>query len=110
MVATRLLIVLSLCQTAVAVDLPPAADRPVDFVKDIQPLFQSRCYDCHGPRKQKAELRFDAKSAALKGSKSGPVIVAGKSSDSKLIQRVAGVDPDAVMPPKGERLTPEQVG
>jgi len=32
--------------------LPPAADRAVDFVKDVQPIFQVRCYDCHGEKKQ----------------------------------------------------------
>ena len=25
---------------------------PVDFARDIQPLFASRCYECHGERKQ----------------------------------------------------------
>src|SRR2546430_17612723 len=35
-------------------DLPAAASRPIDFVKDIQPIFASHCYGCHGPDKQEA--------------------------------------------------------
>ncbi|HEX8910875.1 MAG TPA: DUF1553 domain-containing protein, partial [Humisphaera sp.] len=68
-----------------------------------------RCYECHGPQKQKADLRLDAKAAALKGGEGGPAIVPGKSADSPLAKRIASHDPDAVMPPKGDRLTPEQV-
>ena len=45
--------------------LPPPAARPIDFVTDIQPLFKGACYQCHGPRKQEAGLRFDHKATAL---------------------------------------------
>ena len=46
----------------------------------------------------------------LKGGDSGPVVVPGKSAESLLIALVQGLDPDSVMPKKGSRLTPEQVG
>ena len=90
--------------------LPPAASRTVDFAKDIQPIFSKHCYSCHGPEKQKASLRWDDKAAALKGGENGPVIVLGKSADSRVIHLVAGLEPDAIMPPKGEPLTAEQIG
>ena len=90
--------------------LPPAASRPVDFAKDIQPIFSRHCYSCHGPEKQKASLRWDDKTTALKGGENGPVIVPGKSAESRVIHLVAGLEPDAIMPPKGEPLTAEQIG
>ena len=31
--------------------LPAAADRKIDFVRDIRPIFQRSCYRCHGPEK-----------------------------------------------------------
>ncbi|MBI4326064.1 MAG: PSD1 domain-containing protein [Chloroflexi bacterium] len=96
-------------QAPVAFGAPP--DRPVDFARDIQPIFVKRCYECHGPDKQKSDLRLDQKNAALRGGKSGePLFKAGQSSASEIIKRVTNPDPDEVMPPKDERLTPEQTG
>ncbi len=89
--------------------LPPAATAPVEFARDIEPLFASHCVKCHGSEKQKSGLRLDRKAAALKGGDSGKVITPGRSAESSLIQLVAGLDPDKIMPPKGERLTPQQV-
>ena len=91
--------------------LPPAAVRNVDFVTDIQPLLATNCYACHGPKKAEAALRWDTKDIALKGSEHGPVIVPGNSAESLMILLVAGLKgEDKVMPQKGDRLTPEQVG
>ncbi len=90
--------------------LPPPATRTVVFATDIQPIFEARCYSCHGPQKQKSELRLDRKADALKGGDShAPDILPGKSADSPLIHFVAGLVPDTQMPPKGERLTRDQV-
>ena len=90
---------------------PGATAKPtVDFEKDIRPLFESRCYECHGPKKQKSGLRLDRKSSALKGGDSGKsVLLVGKSAESALIQRVTTTDPDELMPPKGEKLTSSQI-
>ncbi len=90
--------------------VPPAAGRKVDFVRDIQPLFASRCVRCHGPDKAEGGLRLDRKEDALAGSNSGPVLTPGKSAASRLIHLVAGQDKDLVMPPSGKRLTADQVG
>lgn len=93
-------------------ELPPPADAEVDFAKDVQPLLKGRCYKCHGPKKQEGGLRLDQRDAALAGGDSGPAIEPGRSADSRLVQYVAGIDEDRVMPPagQGERLTDEQVG
>jgi len=90
--------------------LTEAAANKIDFVRDIQPILAKRCYECHGATRQKGELRWDLKSAALKGGASGPAIVPGKSAESRLIQLVSGLKEDLVMPQKGERLTGEQIG
>jgi hypothetical protein len=96
---------------SLAAELPPAATRPIDFVKDVQPILSSRCYECHGETKQRADLRWDARSAAFKGGEHGAPIVPGKSADSLVIQMVAGLKgEDLRMPAKGEPLTAEQIG
>ena len=89
--------------------LPPPAARRIDFVTDIQPLLKGACYQCHGPRKQEAGLRFDHKGTALGvGGDLGPAIVPGKSADSVLIRLVA-TPGDTGMPREGPRLTTEQI-
>ncbi len=90
--------------------LPPPVARQVDYARDIEPIFRSRCYVCHGEQIQTNGLRLDRPDAAFRGGYSGPVIQPGQSAQSKLIQLVAGVKGDKVMPPVGERLTPEQIG
>ena len=98
---------------AAAVDipqLPPAATRPVEFTKDIQPIFEASCWNCHGPKKSESGLRLDERAAALKGGDHGVVIVPGRSAESILIQAVAGVHEELKMPKKGEKLTADQVG
>ncbi len=104
----------ALTASAAAVDiskLPAAAARPVDFVQDIQPLFEKHCLKCHGPEKQKGGWRADVADAALKGGDNyAPNIRPGKSEKSPLIHFVAGLEDDMVMPEKGDRLTAEQIG
>ena len=86
-----------------------AADPAQLFEQQIRPLLNDRCIECHGPKKQKGELRLDAKAFAFKGSHDGAVIVPGKPAESSLLQRVRSDDPDEQMPPKGERLTTAQL-
>jgi hypothetical protein len=78
--------------------VPAAAPQPVDFTRDIQPIFKTHCYECHGPKKARARLRLHALDFIRKGGESGPVITPGKSADSLLIHRVLGLDGDDRMP------------
>src|SRR5918993_2662139 len=89
--------------------LPPPAARDVDYTKDVKPLLQQNCYSCHGPEVQQAGLRLDLRQNALRGGDYGPVIVAGKSAESKLIHRLANGDGGMQMPPTGA-LMPEEIG
>ena len=99
---------------ACAAELPPAAVAPVDFVRDVQPIFAEHCVSCHGEKKQKSEYRVDVKHIALSGGdNSAPNIVPGKSAESPLMKYVAGLDEDMLMPPKksdAKRLSVAQVG
>ena len=85
------------------------AQEAIDFKRDIEPIFQTSCYICHGPQLQTNGLRLDSKEPALRGGYSGPAILPGKSSESLLIQRVAADKPALRMPPAGEPLSAEQV-
>src|SRR5882672_6844743 len=93
-----------------AAQLPAPANHLVNFSKEIKPIFEASCINCHGRGKDKGGLRLDTRETFLKGGDSGPVVLPGKSADSLLIALVQGFDPDNVMPRKGSRLTPEQIG
>ncbi|MBU6384641.1 MAG: DUF1553 domain-containing protein [Planctomycetes bacterium] len=74
----------------------------VDFVRDVRPIFESHCYPCHGPVKQKSGLRLDVKSKALGGGDHyGPLLDASRPGSSPLLEWVANPDPDQRMPPPG---------
>jgi hypothetical protein len=105
-----LLVLCSMPLAGDAASLPPAVARPVDFAKEVRPIFLANCYQCHGPDKQKSAFRLDIKAATLKGGEQGLDIIPGQSSESRLIRFVAGLVDDMQMPPKGEKLTAEQIG
>src|SRR5204863_7465300 len=90
--------------------LPPPANHKIDFLKEIKPIFEASCIKCHGRGRTKGDLSIESRDTLLKGGESGPAIVPGTSEESRVIELVAGLDPDSVMPQKGKRLTPEQIG
>ena len=90
--------------------LPPALGRTVDFRKDVQPILEAGCVKCHGRGKANGDWKIDTREAFLQPAESGPAVVVGDSARSHFIHLVAGTDPDSVMPQKGTKLTPEQVG
>lgn len=91
------------------VSLPPPASLPVEFERDIQPIL-ARCTSCHGAEKQSNGLRLDRGAAAMRGGDAGAAILPGNSVDSLLIRYVAGLEEGKRMPPKGEPLTPQEIG
>jgi mono/diheme cytochrome c family protein len=83
--------------------------RAVDFEKEIRPLLQKHCVECHGAKKQKGELRLDAKAFAFKGGAEGEVLKPGKAFESVLYKRVISTDEQERMPPEGDRLSAAEV-
>lgn len=86
-------------------------DIPVDFARDVQPIFVQHCYKCHDGASRKGGLQLDVKARALAGGDEGPILVPGDPGKSKLLHLVRGDDPKEMMPPrgKGDPLTPRQV-
>ncbi|MGB7161165.1 MAG: PSD1 and planctomycete cytochrome C domain-containing protein [Tepidisphaeraceae bacterium] len=94
----------------VKVDLPPASAKKIDFAHDVLPLLKESCVQCHANGKSKGGLKIDNRETFLKGGESGPAFIAGDSAKSLTIQLVAGADEERIMPAKGKKLTPEQIG
>lgn len=88
------------------ISLAVASAGPVDFVRDVQPIFQKHCYKCHGAKKQKSELRLDIKERAFKGGDAhGQAIIPGVARESPLTLLVTSEDKDERMPSEGKPLS-----
>ena len=92
-------------------------DGVVDFEKEVWPVLEERCVECHKApyelngllKKPKAGLRLDGAAYIMHGGDEGPVVEANHPSRSPLYQRVILPEADGDhMPPKGEPLTHRQ--
>jgi hypothetical protein len=94
-----------------------ALNAVVDFKKEVWPILEDRCVECHKApyelngelKKPKAGLRLDGAAYVMHGGDDGPVVVANHPSRSPLYQRVIlPDDDDDHMPPKGDPLSHRQ--
>lgn len=98
---------------------PPVAPvmpeaRPISknssFASRIRPVIQRQCVSCHGPEKQKGDLRLDTPDYIRSGVRGKAVILAGKPEQSILFQAITKlVGDDDRMPPKGAGVSPSDV-
>jgi mono/diheme cytochrome c family protein len=88
--------------------MPAAAEKPVEYVRDIKPILSRYCFSCHGPKRQRNGLRLDFARAIRKGGNRGPAVVPGKSANSLIIHALTGKG-DLSMPPRGPRMKPAQI-
>src|SRR5262249_3992565 len=72
----------------------------IDFVRDVQPLFNTHCIECHGPKPQKNGLQLDRRRAAFRGG-SVRAIAPGTSEASRLYLKLIGDRYGPQMPPEG---------
>ncbi|WP_442505135.1 PSD1 and planctomycete cytochrome C domain-containing protein [Novipirellula sp. SH528] len=81
----------------------------IDFERDILPIFNESCVECHGPDEQESGFRVDSRVALLKGGDYGdPGIVPGDDRVGLLIKAVSYEDSDLEMPPE-EKLSDEKI-
>jgi mono/diheme cytochrome c family protein len=84
--------------------------RAVDFAKDIQPVLETRCLECHNPNKVKGKLLMDTIANLIKGGEDGASIVPGDATKGTLLERVTlAKGHDDIMPPKGDPLSAQEI-
>ncbi len=89
---------------------------PVEFNRDIRPIFSDRCFTCHGPdaATRKTKMRLDMESTAkieLRGGRRS--IVPGDPEASEIYRRISSDNKAVRMPPAymgREKLTPREIG
>lgn len=76
--------------------------EPVSFAADVKPLIDQHCTGCHVAGQAGYEtsgLATDSYAGLMKGTKFGPVVVAGDSFNSTLVVLIEGrADPSINMP------------
>src|SRR5262245_32512168 len=88
----------------------PGPEAVEFFEKHVRPVLAEKCAACHGQKVQRGGLRLDGRAELLKGSDSGPALVAGETEKSLLIKAVRHQG-ELKMPPKEkDRLDDQAVG
>jgi mono/diheme cytochrome c family protein len=72
-----------------------SAAAPVEFARDIAPIFEQHCVSCHGAAKQKAALRLDVRKQSHYEE---GLLVPGSPLKSELYKLLVTTDADERMP------------
>ncbi len=88
--------------------------QTVDYTKQIVPLWDTYCVDCHSADDADGEFALDTFAALMKGGEEGAAIVAGKAEESLLVKFLEGRSgrggKNEFMPPgKREKLKAEEI-
>ncbi len=88
--------------------------QSVDYTRQIAPLWDSYCVDCHSADDADGEFALDTFAALMKGGEEGAAIVAGKADESLLVKFLEGRSgrggKNEFMPPgKREKLKAEKI-
>ena len=82
----------------------------VDYLKEVKPILEGRCYSCHQGKKVKGGLRLDTMDGMVAGGDSEqPLYVRGEPAKSLLIERVTTSETDRLMPPRGDPLSANDI-
>ncbi len=93
--------------------LSSAAEKPVDFDRDVRPILSDNCFTCHGPddKRRVANLRLDTQDGLFADRGAYRIIAPGDPANSRLLARIAAPNRATRMPPPqaGTTLTESQV-
>jgi len=66
----------------------PTSQSKMSFREDVVPIFKGRCVDCHQPKGEgveKSGLDLSSYAGLMKGTKFGPMVIAGDPESSNLM-------------------------
>lgn len=90
--------------------LSQAQSSSVDYQRDVLPILQERCFDCHSEGNAESNLRLDSVVETLRGGDSGEATVKpGDPAGSYLIARITTENSNERMPPEADPLPQAEV-
>lgn len=79
------------------------------YTRDIQPIFDQFCLQCHGPEDAHNGLRLDSYQGVIKGTMFGPVVYPGEPTLSNLLVLIKHESaPEIWMPYHASQLSPNR--
>lgn len=90
---------------AMAPEASTVQPGPVSYARQVAPIFQARCAECHGAETKEAGLDLSNYAAVMKGSEYGTVIEAGNPAESLVIEMVTAGE----MPQDADPLSEEEI-
>ena len=94
------------CPSISAQDKKPTPAAIQFFEMKVRPILADHCYECHGAKKPKRDLRLDSLAAMLEGGDAGPAIVPGHPEKSLLIK---AINHDGKLKMPKQKLLPEHI-
>ncbi len=103
----------SICGVAIAAMTGCSFEKNISYQSDIKPILDKHCAECHlkgGTGTEATQFLIDSYDNLMKGTKFGPVIVAGDSLSSSLYRLVSGkVDKSIQMPHSKEPMPTTEI-
>lgn len=88
----------------------PGRAEVIDFHKDVFPILEANCFDCHDGDTLKGGVGLDSYYYATLPTDAGEsLFIPGKPAESVLLHVVEETDPEKRMPPKGDPLTKAEI-
>lgn len=97
---------LLLASVAVQAQEKPKGDS-ISFQKQIAPIFRASCIGCHSDKTSMGGLSLVSYAKTMKGGKGGAQVIAGKSTESRLVKYLLGTAQPKM--PIGGSLKPTEI-
>lgn len=88
---------------------PLAAQQPPSYARDVKPFLARYCVECHNPDKVRGGLNLETFKGIQAGGENGPVLVAGKPDDSRIVLQAEHKTMPFMPPKKARQPGPEEV-
>jgi len=103
-------VLITLSSASLVALLAGCGDKPLTYQADIKPIIDANCVSCHvpgGTGYDQTGLQLDSYDALMKGTKLGPVVVAGSSVSSTLYRLISGQADPSIRMPHGQGALPD---
>lgn len=90
----------------VAAAPPQTTDDATFFEREVRPILEARCFECHGAEgRAKGGLRISTRAAFLAGGDSGPTAAADGTLDASLFLEAIGYEDELLQMPPSAKLS-----